>query len=88
MLPRPERSAANAGFADEAAERYQSERRTHWDSVARQDEASWGSYYHERLAEIYRHLVPRGSRVLELGCSQGDDSPSGSALSASALDYG
>ena len=72
MLPRPERSTANARFTDEAAERYQSERRTHWDSVARHDEASWGSYYHERLAEIYRHLVPRGSRVLELGCSQGD----------------
>jgi SAM-dependent methyltransferase len=29
-------------------------------------------YYQERLGEIYRSLVPPNSRVLELGCGQGD----------------
>jgi len=29
-------------------------------------------YYRNRLAEIYRFLVPPGARVLELGCARGD----------------
>jgi SAM-dependent methyltransferase len=30
------------------------------------------AYYHQRLIEIYRHLVRPRSRVLELGCGSGD----------------
>jgi ubiquinone/menaquinone biosynthesis C-methylase UbiE len=29
-------------------------------------------FYHERLEEIYRFLIPPGLRVLELGCGSGD----------------
>ena len=29
-------------------------------------------YYHQRLQEIYRFLIPPGLRVLELGCGTGD----------------
>ena len=46
----------------------------HWDTVARcwsgRRELSAG--YRHRLAEVYTFLIPRGQRVLELGCGCGD----------------
>ncbi len=55
-------------------ESYNQQRREHWDAVAREfaDKKGWGSYYHERLAEVHQHLVSPGLRVLEIGCGQGD----------------
>jgi SAM-dependent methyltransferase len=53
---------------------YRAERVAHWDRVAEQldryDRANRG--YHARLREIYGAIVPRGQRVLELGCGDGD----------------
>jgi len=46
-----------------------------WDAVAEQLEArglKWGAYYHERMAEVYRLIIPEGQRVLELGSARGD----------------
>lgn len=34
--------------------------------------SGWSGAYHWRLAQIYRFLVPRGQRVLEIGCARGD----------------
>ena len=58
--------------AAEAA--YREARRAFWDSLARRP-ARWtelGGYYHERLIEIYRFLVPPGQTIIELGCGKGD----------------
>lgn len=58
---------------DPAAERYRSERVSHWDGVAAAGERRpTGRYYHRRIAEVFQHLVPPGLRVLEIGCGQGD----------------
>jgi SAM-dependent methyltransferase len=59
---------------DPAAKSYQSERIAHWDGVARgQPKGSrLGAEYHRRIAEIYKHVVSSGLRVVELGCGQGD----------------
>jgi len=58
----------------QTAEYYQENRRIHWDKVA-QRMRKWnglGGYYHRRLNEIYAHVIPQGSRVLELGCGDGN----------------
>lgn len=51
---------------------YQDKRRTFWGKVADASANSWSRYYQNRLAVVYRHLIPEGSSVLEVGCSTGD----------------
>jgi SAM-dependent methyltransferase len=72
MEPDIEKRLSNP--VDKVAYRYQQTRMAHWDAVARQMDAGpgWGAFYHERLAEIYRFLVPKEKRVIELGCAQGE----------------
>jgi ubiquinone/menaquinone biosynthesis C-methylase UbiE len=57
-----------------SATEYTTERIHHWDAVARKTDhwRSWGTYYRRRLAEVYSFLIPAGSKVIELGCGQGD----------------
>ncbi len=52
---------------------YARERREHWNTVAQNPVSSNGRRaYHSLLAKKYRLLIPEHSRVLELGCGQGD----------------
>lgn len=54
---------------------YTDRRRRYWDDFATALPERWRGlrrYYLTRLAAYYGHLVPRGMRVLELGCGQGD----------------
>jgi len=59
---------------DNSPERYRKERQRHWDAVAesRDRQRGWGGYYHQRLKEIYRFLIPSGMRVMEIGCGEGE----------------
>ncbi len=58
----------------EPESRYREKRRAHWDRIAATNAkaTSWGGCYHDRLLVVYRALIPRGKRVLEIGCSTGD----------------
>jgi SAM-dependent methyltransferase len=50
-------------------------RRAYWDRFATSLPRRWSGlrrYYLRRLSGLYRFLIPAGSRVLELGCGQGD----------------
>jgi len=51
---------------------YQDSRRAHWSGIARDMPRSWGGYYRNRLIQVFRLLVPDGSKVLEVGCARGD----------------
>jgi SAM-dependent methyltransferase len=59
---------------DLAQQAYTRARIDHWDRVAQDlDRArDWSGAYHARLREVYRSIVARDQRVLELGCGQGD----------------
>ena len=56
-----------------AFDRYQENRQSHWDNIARgmYNSRSWGRYYHKRLEQIYGFLIPADQKILEIGCGQG-----------------
>jgi len=63
------------GFGNDPYQRsYQLERILHWDRLAhkKSKRKRLGGYYHKLLRYYHRLVVPRGMRVLELGCGQGD----------------
>jgi ubiquinone/menaquinone biosynthesis C-methylase UbiE len=62
----------SAKFASER--KYRDKRQNHWDMIARKKD-SWqskGTYYHNRINEIYNHLAPPDQKVLEIGCGTGE----------------
>jgi SAM-dependent methyltransferase len=61
-------------IADTARREYTVLRRTRWDRIARDKpgRTPWNGAYHDRVAEVYRWLIPEGRRVLEVGCGTGD----------------
>lgn len=62
-----------APVTDKGYARYQRKRQAFWDAAMSRPKESFASgYYHTRLTQIYRFLVPPDSRVLELGCGDGD----------------
>jgi SAM-dependent methyltransferase len=74
VADRPARVTSEEADPDEPRRSFADARRAHWDQVARQPERWWdlSRYYHRRLIEVYRFLVPAGQSILELGCGQGD----------------
>ena len=61
-------------FESQKARDYKENRRRYWDQFCRES-GGWQplrTFYQKRLAEIYRFLIPPGTRVLEVGCSRGD----------------
>ena len=68
------RTGAAYGVHTPAFEAYKAKRVEHWDEQAPRFDRGRrsGSYYHRRLADVYRQLVPPGLRVLEVGCGRGD----------------
>jgi len=60
--------------SDKLPIRYREERKRLWDKIAHWRAAGlgWGNYYHQRLVDIYRFIIPAGMRVLEIGCAEGD----------------
>jgi ubiquinone/menaquinone biosynthesis C-methylase UbiE len=61
-------------MASDIKNEYRNARRTLWDFVAckRDHWKGLGRYYHQRLQEMYRFVIPEGMRVLEIGCAEGN----------------
>ena len=64
----------NKNSQDKSFTEYRTARIAHWDEAARKlrNWKSRGRSYHQRLEQVYRFLIPTGSKVLELGCACGD----------------
>ena len=43
-----------------------------WEKIWQNPPWSLGGYYHRWLSRTYKFIIPKGSRVLELGCGGGD----------------
>jgi ubiquinone/menaquinone biosynthesis C-methylase UbiE len=73
--PSPNRSISRRSAVEDATFlEYRDQRVTHWNSVATwmDEHGELGASYHARLAHIYRFFIPKGARVLEIGCARGD----------------
>jgi len=53
---------------------YRDIRQTHWDDVAASMEQrrGLGGYYHKRLSNLIKFIIPAGQKVLEIGSGDGD----------------
>jgi ubiquinone/menaquinone biosynthesis C-methylase UbiE len=53
---------------------YQKKHIAHWDQIA-VGKNKWGRfnrYYHKRLLDVMRFIIPPGHRIIEIGCGGGD----------------
>ncbi len=51
---------------------HQNKRITHWENFySRNRKHLLSNYYHARLLEVYKFIIPPGSKVLEFGCGNG-----------------
>ena len=62
----------NPGFHKAESSKFSQTRQAFWGKNFRRPSRSWGGYYRQRLYITYRHLIPEGSKVLEVGCAGGD----------------
>ena len=61
-------------FQAPLAAKYRAERVAHWDNLA-SSQRGWRLFarqYHRRVERVYKFIIPRWMRVLELGCAEGD----------------
>ena len=57
---------------DKAYTRYKQARQRLWREHIRREDTGPALYYHQRLAEVYRFLIPPGASVIEFGSGDGD----------------
>lgn len=65
-----ERTSTDSPLFDD----YQKQRRAHWNSVARSAKqiSMFAAFYRRLIEKYYKFFVPKGLRVIELGCGRGD----------------
>ncbi|HET9259010.1 MAG TPA: glycosyltransferase [Acidimicrobiia bacterium] len=66
------RSSGEARTTDPGYLDYQAKRIRFWDKHAQRTDTAPAGYYHHRLQQIFRFLIPPGASVIELGSGDGD----------------
>jgi SAM-dependent methyltransferase len=51
---------------------YKEKRISFWNNIYAGSVKSLGKYYHQKINDIYRTIIPENARLLELGCGSGD----------------
>lgn len=59
---------------DAAGQAYQERRMKHWDAVAIKSDhwQGMGRWYHRRIEQVYKFIVPPNKSILEIGCGLGN----------------
>ncbi len=60
--------------SDDAFQRFTKDRLALWNQIAIKSEQKkdWSGYYHKHLQRVFKYLIPKNSKVLEIGCGRGD----------------
>jgi SAM-dependent methyltransferase len=51
---------------------YEENRISFWNGIYSRGIKGLGNYYHQKINDVYRSIIPENARVLELGCGSGD----------------
>jgi ubiquinone/menaquinone biosynthesis C-methylase UbiE len=57
---------------EDSFESYSNKRISHWETRRDNKFQIFSNQYHQNLSRIYKNIIPKGSRILEIGCGNGN----------------
>jgi ubiquinone/menaquinone biosynthesis C-methylase UbiE len=57
---------------EDSFESYSNKRISHWEEKRDNTFQIFSKHYHQNILRIYKNIIPKGSRILEIGCGNGN----------------